>query len=441
MNKFKSENINHKTADISSPSDKKLEIQEFTTKNGMSCVFYKNNANPIINVTLGYKVGSKDEADNKKGIAHFFEHMMFQGSDNVPSGDHFKFIQGMGGVCNAFTMQDVTVYYDIVPSNQLEAALWLESDRMNSLDFTDKNVNNQKQVVIEEKKQRYDNAPYGGAFHNIFKTIMKGSAYESPVIGYEEDINSFSLEEAIQFHKTYYSPRNSYLVLSGDMDIDKSLRMIEKYFGDIESNIEPPRRENIITDLKGDIYTTIHDDVSLPVIYISFMIPKAGTDEEYTLDYFANIIANDKSSRLYKKLIYDMQAAQSVHAVKYQLEDAGMFIIRAELMAGGNLELVENVIYEEINNIIDNGFTDYEYEKMRNEIEFHNTTTLSTLQKIGLETLFNKMLYDDVDLINRKSSNYLSYSKDEILASISKCFKDKNKFVMKYIPRGAQKKN
>ena len=136
-----------------------------------------------------------------------------------------------------------------------------------------------------------------------------------------------------------------------------------------------------------------------------------------------------------------MQAAQSVHAVKYQLEDAGMFIIRAELMAGGNPELVENVIYEEINNIIDNGFTDYEYEKMRNEIEFHNTTTLSTLQKIGLETLFNKMLYDDVDLINRKSSNYLSYSKDEILASITKCFKDKNKFVMKYIPRGVHPKD
>ena len=125
MNKFKSENINTKTADISSPSVNNLEIQEFTTKNGMSCIFYKNNTNPIINVTLGYKVGSKDEPEGKKGIAHLFEHLMFQGSDNVPRGDHFKFIQGIGGVCNAFTMQDMTVYFDIVPSNQLEAALGL----------------------------------------------------------------------------------------------------------------------------------------------------------------------------------------------------------------------------------------------------------------------------------------------------------------------------
>jgi zinc protease len=438
LNKFKSENINHKTANISSPSDKKLEFQEFTTKNGISCVLYKNNANPIINVTLGYKVGSKDEPENKKGIAHLFEHMMFQGSDNVPSGDHFKYIQGIGGVCNAFTMQDMTVYYDIVPSNRLEAALWLESDRMNSLDFTDDNVNNQKQVVIEEKKQRYDNAPYGMAFHNIFRTVMKGSSYESPVIGYEDDILSFSLAEAIQFHKTYYSPRNSYLVISGDVDIDKSFKLVEKYFGDIENNIEPPRQENVIRDIKGDIYTTIYDDVSLPVIFISFMIPKSGTDEEYTMDYFANIIANDKSSRLYKKLIYDMQIAKSVHAVKYQLEDGGLFIFRAELMAGGNPELVENIIYEEINDIIDNGFTDYEFEKIRNGIEFYNISILSTLQKIGLETLFNKMLFDDVDLINRKSAKYLSYSKDEIQASISKWFKDRNKFVMKYIPKKDQ---
>src|SRR5690606_2599595 len=146
-----------------------------------------------------------------------------------------------------------------------------------------------------------------------------------------------------------------------------------------------------------------------------------------------------KSSRLYKKLIYDMQIAKSVHAVKYQLEDGGLFIFRVELMAGGNPDLVENVIYEEINDIIDNGFTDYEYEKIRNGIEFYNTTTLSTMQKIGMEILFDKMLYSDVDLINRKSAKYLSYSKEEILASITKWFKNRNKFVMKYIPRGIQK--
>lgn len=435
MNKFKSENINHKTADISSPADKKLKFEEYVTGNGLSCIFYRDNSNPLVGVTLGYHVGSRDEAPHKKGIAHLFEHLMFQGSDNVKRGEHMKYVQNIGGICNAFTMQDFTVYFDVVPSNQLEAALWLESNRMNSLDFTEENLNNQKQVVIEEKKQRYDNAPYGMAFHNIFKTLFRDSNYESPVIGYDDDILSFTLDEAIDFHKTYYSPENSFLVLSGDFDRDNAVALIEKYFGSVKNGGMPPRRENVIKEMSGDVYSVIHDDVSLPVLYIAFQIPKAGTDESYTIDYFADVIANDKSSRLYKRLIYDMQAAKSVHALKYQLQDAGIFLIRAELNVDGNIDLVENVIYEEMNNMIDKGITDYEYEKVSNGIEFYHASSLSTVQKIGMDTLFNKMQFDDVDLINRKSQIYRSYSQEDILRSSEKCFKDKYKFVMKYIPK------
>lgn len=435
MNNFKSENINTKISNISSTENKKLEFREYTTKNGMQCVFYRNTLNPIVNVTLGYKVGSKDEPLGKKGIAHLFEHLMFQGSENVPSGDHFKYIQNAGGVCNAFTMQDVTVYYDIVPSNQLEAALWLESDRMKTLNFTEENVSNQKSVVIEEKKQRYDNAPYGTAIHNIFRTVLQGSNYESPVIGYEEDINSFSLQESINFHKTYYSPGNSILVLAGDFEVDKAIELIEKYFGDIENSIDPPRFENRIDEMTGDIYSTIYDDVSLPVLYLTYLIPGSGTPEEYTLEYFANIIANDKSSRLYKKLIYDERIAQSVYAIKYQLQDAGLFIFRVELFSSGDPQKAEEMIYEEIDNIINEGFDDREYNKIRNGIEFSNTTSLSTLQNIGLETLFNKIQFDDIDLINRKVDNFLSYGKEDVVDAVTQWFKDRNRFVLKYLPK------
>jgi zinc protease len=440
LNKFKSENINSKISNISSHQENKLEFKEYTTKNGIKCIFYRNTANPIVNVTIGYKVGSKDEPLGKKGIAHLFEHLMFQGSENVPGSDHFKYIQNAGGLCNAFTMQDATVYFDVVPSHQLEAVLWLESDRMRSLNFTEENVSNQKSVVIEEKKQRYDNAPYGTAIHNIFRMVMQGSNYESPVIGYEEDINSFSLKEAIEFHKTYYSPANSILVMTGDFEYDKAKELIEKYFGDIENSIEPPRFDNVISDLDGNIYSTVYDDVSLPVIYISYPIPGSGTPEEYTLEYFANIIANDKSSRLYKKLIYDERVAQSVYAIKYQLFDAGLFIFRIEVAPDSDLNKVENMIYDEIDSIINDGFHDKEYEKIRNGIEFSNTTSLSTLQNIGLETLFNKMHFDDIDLINRKVDYFLSYSKEDVINSVSKWFKDRNKFVLKYLPKEASQK-
>ncbi len=435
MNKFKSENINHKISNISSPENKNLEFREYTTKNGMQCVFYRNTTNPIVNLTIGYKVGSKDEPFGKKGIAHLFEHLMFQGSQNIPSGEHFKYIQNAGGICNAFTMQDVTVYFDIVPSNQLEAALWLESDRMNMLNFTEENVSNQKSVVIEEKKQRYDNAPYGTAIHNIFKTVLRGSNYESPVIGYDDDINSFSLSESIDFHKTYYTPANAVLVLAGDLDVDNAIELIEKYFGGIENSIDPPRYENVIKGIDGNVYSTVYDDVSLPVLYIAYLIPGTGTPEEYTLEYFANVIANDKSSRLYKKLIYDERIAQSVYAIKYQLQDAGLFIFRVELVMSGDPQRAEEMINEEIDKIIEEGFEDREYEKIRNGIEFSNTNSLSTLQNIGLETLFNKIQFDDIDLINKKVDNYLSYTKEDVQNSVSKWFKNGNRFVLKYLPK------
>ena len=434
MKKFKSDIINHQSGQISSPYSEKLDFYEYTTSNGMECVFYRDNTNPIVNLTIGYKVGSKDEPQGKKGIAHLFEHLMFQGSENVPRGAHFQFIQDMGGLCNAFTMQDLTVYFDIAPSNQLETILWLESDRMNALDLTNENLDNQKGVVIEEKKQRYENAPYGMAFHNMFKLVMQGSQYQDPVIGFEDDIHSFSLQEAIDFHKSYYSPQNAVLVLSGDFEIDNAKKLIEKYFGGIENKPIPPRISNNIHPMEGDIHTKSYDDVYLPVIYFAYQIPKSGTDEDYTLDYFANILANDESSRLHKKLIYDMLIAKSVHAVKYQLQDAGIFILRVELLSNGNIDEVEKLVTDEIENVIKYGFSDYEYEKIRNGLEFSNTTSITTLQKIGLETLFNKVLFNDVDLINRKVKNYLSYTKDDIIGSAKEYFEDKYKFVMKYLP-------
>ncbi|HLT24271.1 MAG TPA: insulinase family protein, partial [Ignavibacteria bacterium] len=276
---------------------------------------------------------------------------------------------------------------------------------------------------------------YGTAIHNIFKTVLQGSNYESPVIGYDDDINSFSLSESIDFHKTYYTPANAVLVLSGDFDVENAIELIEKYFGGIENSIDPPRYENVIKGIDGNVYSTVYDDVSLPVLYVAYLIPGTGTREEYTLEYFANVIANDKSSRLYKKLIYDERIAQSVYAIKYQLQDAGLFIFRVELVMSGDPQRAEEMINEEIDKIIEEGFEDREYEKIRNGIEFSNTNSLSTLQNIGLETLFNKIQFDDIDLINKKVDNYLSYTKEDVQNSVSKWFKNGNRFVLKYLPK------
>ena len=184
-----------------------IEFREFELKNGLHCILHKDNKLPVVNFTLGYKVGSKDELPGKKGIAHLFEHLMFQGSKNVGKNEHFGHLMKSGGTCNAFTMQDATIYYDNIPSNNIETALWLESDRMLSLNLNEENLLNQKKVVIEEKKQIIDNSPYGTMFNNVFKYVFKGSGYESPIIGNEKDINSFSVKEAIntQSHRLLFS--------------------------------------------------------------------------------------------------------------------------------------------------------------------------------------------------------------------------------------------
>lgn len=413
----------------------KVEFNQFELNNGLHCVMYRDDRNPIVNISLGYNAGSKDEDKGKKGIAHLFEHLMFQGSKNVKKNEHFLNVQKAGGQCNAFTMQDLTAYYDILPSHHLETGLWLESDRMNSLDLTPDNLENQKNVVIEEKMQRYDNAPYGTALHNIFKYMLAGSYYETPVIGFYDDIRSFTLDEAIQFHSTYYSPANAVIAVSGDIDYGETERLIKKYFAGIKNGGAIKRKDPGVKPFKEHVSHTVHDNIHLPAFYICYRIPPVGSKEEFSLDYFASILANDKSSRLYKKLVYEKKLAKSVHVNKYQLKDAGLFIIKVEVIAGKDQNEAKQIVLDEIAGIAKNGVTQYEFDKVRNQIEFYNIVKNLTLQKISLETLFNWILFRDVENINKKIYKYLSLDRDDIHESVNEHFADNRNLVLTYLPK------
>lgn len=414
--------------------DWKFDFKEFDLSNGLHCILYKDNNNPIVNVMLGYNVGSKDEDTNKKGIAHLFEHMMFQGSENVKKSQHFEYVMNSGGVCNAFTMQDATVYFESMPSGNLEMALWLESERMNSLDISEENLANQKSVVIEEKKQRYDNVPYGSMNHNIFRNVFKGSKYESPVIGEIEDINSFTVKEAKDFHYKYYSPKNSVLVIAGDIDNTKTEDLINKYFGGIKKDSEIIRNENKIIDINKDIDITIHDNVQLPILNLCYEFPEAGSKEEYTFEYFTEIFANNKSSRLYKKLVYDKKILKSIKALKFALKDGGIFILRAMLNPGIKPESIKNEILNEIKEFTLNGITKDEFEKTKNQLEFENTSKYSKLMNISVETVFNYFYFNDISRINTEINKYLSLSKQSIIDSVIEYIIGKNKLTISYLP-------
>lgn len=417
------------------PFIRDIDFEEFDLQNNLHCILHKDSSKPLINILVGYKIGSKDEPEKKKGIAHLFEHLMFQGSKNIKKNEHPAIIQKAGGVCNAGTMQDLTFYFDSLPMNQLETGLWLESDRMISLDLSNENLENQKKVVIEEKHSRVDNAPYGTVFINIFKEVFNGSNYEWAIIGNEKDIESFTTEEAVGFHSEYYSPGNSVLLISGDIDYGNTKDLISKYFGGITKGNSIKREENVINTILKDKRLTFYDNITLPAIYICYVIPKAGSEEEFTLEYFSNIIANNESSRLYKKLVYEKKLVKSINALKYQLEDSGIFVIDAMAFPGTDLKEVENEIYKEINQFTSPaGINKREFEKVRNAIELKHNIKYLTNRSINFEALINWMYFKEKDFVNKKLERYLNISIDDMIDSVKKNIIEKEKIVITYLP-------
>jgi len=411
-----------------------IKFKEFDLPNKLHCILHQDNRNPIVNLTLGYKVGSKDEDKNRKGIAHLFEHLMFQGSKNVKKNEHFGHIMKSGGICNAFTMQDVTIYFDSMPANNLEMALWLESDRMNSLELSEENLENQKSVVIEEKMQRYDNAPYGTMFHNLCKNIFKGSNYESSVIGEVEDINSFSVEEAVDFHSNYYSPENSVLIVTGDIEFDNASELIHKYFADIKKEKLFKRKDNIIADFTKDTDLIIHDNVNLSMLCIGYQLPKAGSKESYSMEYFIEMIANNKSSRLYKSLVYEKKMVKSVHASKYMLEDGGVLFFKVMINQGISVDDVKNDIHQAINDFVTKGCSDEEFQTIKNQLQFINTVKNLKMLNISMETAFNYLYFEDISRINTEIEKFLSVSKQDVIDSVNEYLVNKKKLTLIYLP-------
>lgn len=411
-----------------------IKFEEFTLDNGLHCIMHKDNSNPIASVTVGYKVGSKDEKKGIHGIAHLFEHMMFQGSGNIKKNEHFGHVLKSGGSCNAFTMQDATVYFDTLPSNSLEIGLWLESDRMNSLNITFENLENQKSVVLEEKKQVFDNAPYGNMFNHIFRNLFPGSGYEHSVIGTEEDIRSFSVEGGINFHRTFYSPCNAVLVVAGDIDYSTTEKLVRKYFGGLRKNCDIPRRTNVIVPVERNIVEDHFDNIQLPAINICYQVPPAGSHEEYALEYFADIMANSESSRLYKKFVYEEKLVRSLSIMNYPLEDKGALIIRAYVNPGIDINLVREKIMSEVNLFANESCTDMEFDKVRNGLEFGSTAKHLKVQNIAIETVFNQLNFDDAMRINEETDRYLSVKRNEVSEVIKKYVVDANSVVINYLP-------
>lgn len=371
-----------------------IEYQKYKLKNGLEVILHQNKNLPLAAVNIWYKVGSSFEKRRKTGLAHLFEHMMFQGSENAAKEMHFRLIQEAGGTLNGSTTFDRTNYFEKVPSNFLELVLWLESDRMGFLlpALTLEKLENQKGVVMNERLERYENQPYGLAWEKLLSNLYpQEHPYSWPTIGYLDDIRNYTLNDVSSFFQNYYSPSNASLVAAGDFEMNFCKGLIDKYFSELKGNgiIESPKISSV--KLNNIIEVEHPDNVQLERIYLAWHSDKAFTQDDAVLDTIANILSGSKNSRLHKKLVYEKEIAQDVSAMQISGKLGGIFMIVATAIPNIKTTELKNEIMSEIEKLRIEGADGKELLKTKNGIK---SSFISSLQQIdNVADLLNSYNY------------------------------------------------
>jgi len=418
----------------------KIEFTEFDLKNGLHVILHEDHATPIVAVSVLYHVGSKNEDPQRTGFAHFFEHLLFEGSDNIGRGEYMKTVQNAGGVLNANTSFDRTFYYQVLPSNQLELGLWLESERMLHAKIDQTGVETQRKVVKEELKERNENTPYGTILNQTFSHAYKVHPYRWTPGGSPEYINKASLEEFITFYKTFYVPNNATLSIAGDIDIPTTKKLIEKYFNDIPKGTKIIPRPKEVEPLKtGEVRDTIYDNIQLPAVVEAFHIHAQGTPDYYAVNMLATLLSQGKSSMMQRMIVDDKQRALTVGAVPIATEDPGLILIYGIANLGVGTELLEDAMEEVYERIQEEPITEDNFQKLRNQVE--NDLITKNAKVVGrAENLANYYVYfKDANLINTEIDRYMKVTREDILNAAKKYLVKENRVVLYYLPKSYKK--
>jgi predicted Zn-dependent peptidase len=416
----------------------KIEFREFTLDNGLHVILHQDKSTPIVAVSVMYHVGSKNENPNRTGFAHFFEHLLFEGSENIGRGEYDKYIEKAGGTLNANTSMDRTYYFEILPSNQLELGLWLESERMLHAKVENVGIETQRQVVKEERRQRIDNQPYGSFLEQIMKRAYNVHPYKWPVIGSMDHLDAAQESDYKNFYADFYVPNNAIISIAGDIDYDQATQLVTKYFKDIPPSKKPVYRPKAVEPaLTGEIRDTVYDNIQLPAVLMAYRIPAAGTPEYYAVSMLGTLLSQGESSRLHKALIDDQQKAVAVGNFPLDLEDPGVAIAYGICSMGTDVQDAERAITAEIERIKTESIPDEEFQKLRNQVENDFVTSNSRVAGIA-ESLANyKMYYGDANLINTELERYLAVTKEDIRKAAEKYYNTNNRVVLHYLPKPA----
>ncbi len=414
----------------------KIEFQEFTLDNGLHVILHQDKSTPIVAVSVMYHVGSKNENPEKTGFAHFFEHLLFEGSENIGRGEYDKYIEKAGGTLNANTSMDRTYYFEILPSNQLELGLWLESERMLHAKVENVGIETQRQVVKEERRQRIDNQPYGSFLEQIMMRAYKVHPYRWPVIGSMAHLDAAVEKDYKNFYADFYVPNNAIVSIAGDIDYENAKALVTKYFASIPKSKKAIYRPTVVEPaLGGEIRDTFYDNIQLPAVLMAYRIPAAGTPDYYAVSMLGTLLSQGESSRLQKALVDDQQKAVAVGNFPLDLEDPGVSIAYGICSMGTDVLDAEKSITAEIDKIKTETISDDEFQKLRNQVENDFVTSNSRVAGIA-ESLANyKMYFGDANLINTELQRYLAVTKDDIKRVAKKYYSNDNRVVLHYLPK------
>ena len=414
----------------------KIDFQEFTLDNGLHVILHQDKSTTIVAVSVMYHVGSKNENPDKTGFAHFFEHLLFEGSENINRGEFDKYISKAGGSNNANTSWDRTYYYEILPSNQLELGLWLESERMLHAKVENVGIETQRQVVKEERRTRIDNQPYGSFLEQIMKRAYKVHPYRWPIIGSMAHLDAAVESDYKNFYKDFYVPNNAIVSIAGDIDYENAKVLVSKYFGSIPKSAKPIFRPNIVEPpLGGEVRDTFYDNIQLPGVIMAYRIPAGGTPDYYAVSMLGTLLSQGESSRLQKALVDEQQKAVQVGNIPLDLENPGVSIALAICSMGTDVLDAEKSVTAEIDRIKTETISDDEFQKLRNQVENDFVTSNARVAGIA-ESLANyKMYYGDTNLINTELNRYLAVTKEDIRRVANKYFTKDNRVVMHYLPK------
>jgi zinc protease len=472
---------------LSAMGQRKIDFTEYDLSNGIHVILHQDKTTPIVAVSVLYHVGSKNENPERTGFAHFFEHLLFEGSTNIGRGEYSEIVEKNGGALNANTSQDRTYYYEILPSNQLELGLWLESERMLHAKVDNIGIETQRSVVKEEKRQRIDNQPYASFTSEMFKRMFSEHPYNWVPIGSMEHLDAAQEDDYVNFYRTFYVPENATISIAGDIDIEQTKKWIDLYFNSIPSGqainlyrdfenleelefeqkyglvkskfnsndflnssdpvakkligsyskmpVEIPRTKKDLIQLGGIISDTIYDNIQSPGLFMGFKFPDQNHPDSYALDLMNEVLSGGSSSRINKTLVEKMELATFAFSFNYGLEDAGAGIFAA--IAGQDIDLldIQNAFDEQINKIKNELISEEEFQKIRNQYENSLVSSNSSVAGIAENLADSHVYFGNTNRVNTLLENYLKVTKEDIQRVAQKYLTLDKRVILYYLPK------